>query len=53
MANCAIARLQVPMSKMESDEHLNDRYKAIEDRLAVSEEHIHVHGPSGAIVSCP
>ncbi|GAX84135.1 hypothetical protein CEUSTIGMA_g11558.t1 [Chlamydomonas eustigma] len=26
---------KVPMSKFESEEHLNDRYKAIEDRLAV------------------
>ena len=27
---------QVPMSKLESDEFINDRYKSIEDRLAVS-----------------
>lgn len=27
--------LQVPMSKFESDEYINDRYKAIEERLKV------------------
>lgn len=31
---------QVPMSKMEPDEALNDRYKAIEDRLSVRGAHV-------------
>lgn len=28
-------RSQVPMSRLEPDEHINDRYKAIEERLTV------------------
>lgn len=36
MSMSAIAGIEkVPMSKFESDEYVNDRYKAIEDRLAI------------------
>ena len=41
------------MSKMEADEHLNDRYKAIEDRLSVSEGLFHVRDLGGPIAACP